>query len=94
MVLEVLESVKWTLSFNGQTCKTEEAHTQIHTDSSQARRPHRQICEEKDIKHSDEDLGMSHRDAHTGSDETEPQVKTLSVLSTDSGFEGKQIPSL
>ncbi|XP_028250169.1 protein RUBCNL-like [Parambassis ranga] len=93
MVLEVLESVKWTLSFNGQTSKMEEAHThcktstQIHTDSSQARRPHRQICEEEDSKHSDEDLGMSHRDAHTGSDEIEPQVKMLSVLSTDSGFE-------
>lgn len=100
LVLEVLEGVKWTLGIDQWTsmmdkphdthCKTRQKKERSSADDSPA---HRQTCETHKHTHSEEHATTdSHwcenRDEEPGSD---PEKKTLSFLSTDSGFEGKNI---
>ncbi|XP_071382760.1 protein associated with UVRAG as autophagy enhancer [Centroberyx affinis] len=95
MVLEVLEGAKWTLSLGQQT--STDTHTHRHTHHRTC--THRHTGSAADL-HTHEDKRRSEVDAHTskhtheeeeeeeqpGNDRTE-ELKKLSVLSTDSGFE-------
>ncbi|XP_034042678.1 protein associated with UVRAG as autophagy enhancer isoform X2 [Thalassophryne amazonica] len=101
IVLEVLESVKWTLSFERRTPST---HTQQNAQCKlRARRHPQSAVDLQQDEHRWEECcrGANNRyDGHTiiryrdlrkektpENDVCEHQKKTLSVLSTDSGFE-------
>ncbi|XP_041856841.1 protein associated with UVRAG as autophagy enhancer isoform X2 [Melanotaenia boesemani] len=121
MVLEVLEGVKWTLSFDQQTSTMERwkhtdcmMRTQRSTSSPQGSPPCKPHRPEQDSSTADPkamnnkhrlshehtrmthtDTNLSHGNQHTqgredeesGTEEAEHQMKSLSFLSTDSGFE-------
>lgn len=115
MVLEVLEGVKWTLSFNRRTTQ-QHTHCKVcthrHTSPTDTQRcntqQHIHACSAGDPAQVNS-VTVSHRNTHSsyvhthlcsqdedeeedaGNDEAEHQPKTFSVLSTDSGFEGKSI---
>ncbi|XP_030613366.1 protein associated with UVRAG as autophagy enhancer [Archocentrus centrarchus] len=117
MVLEMLESAKWTLSLD-QWLSTMDTHHDTHcqmcrhTSSAQDSSPHKQTCtaqrcagdcstddpgqQSNKRRHPDEDVKTAHRDTHSyvqdqeekaRKDAAQHQIKTLSMLSTDSGFE-------
>ncbi|XP_027147099.1 protein RUBCNL-like isoform X3 [Larimichthys crocea] len=93
MVLEVLEGVKWTLSFTHQHTHCEMC-VKTHESCHGVGEPRH---EKNTTGRSDENTHSSyvHTHQHTqdeeeeeaGHDEAEQQPKTFSVLSTDSGFE-------
>ncbi|XP_030613320.1 protein associated with UVRAG as autophagy enhancer-like [Archocentrus centrarchus] len=117
MVLEKLESAKWTLSLD-QWLSTMDTHHDTHcqmcrhTSSAQDSSPHKQTCtaqrragdcstedprqQSNKRRHPHEDVKTAHRDTHSyvqdqeekaRKDVAQHQIKTLSMLSTDSGFE-------
>uniref|UniRef100_A0A3Q3BFH4 Rubicon like autophagy enhancer n=1 Tax=Kryptolebias marmoratus TaxID=37003 RepID=A0A3Q3BFH4_KRYMA len=102
LVLEVLEGAKCTLGFNHWTStmdKHQDTHCKMRTKkqrcSAEDTPPHRQACGIHKHMHSDKvtrthSCSWCENDGEPASYESDHQKKSLSFLSTDSGFEGTE----